>query len=113
MTAVKKDMHYFHTERTQGKKDFGPSVTKPNQGFRMKELIARMTAGAPPPVGRSTVFVDPKYGVDPLARYDVPIEEMAQIAENARQRIVDIEAEREAYIAEQNKQQNEPTPATT
>lgn len=90
-------MHYFESPPC-GKGGFAPSETKPNQGFRMKDLIARMTAGSPMPVGRDPVFIDPKYGVDPCARYDVPIEEMAMLADNARTRMEELQRLRDEQL---------------
>lgn len=90
--------HYFNRNSpVYGGVTFSmPSETKPGQGFRPKEVVTRMIAGAPPPIGREPVYIDPDYGVDPLARFDVPIEEMASIAERARQRIEDYKATRDS-----------------
>lgn len=101
-------MHYFASSPCKGKGSFSESKTTPGQGFRMRDLVSRMTAGAPPPVGRNPVYIDPKYGVDPLARFDVPIEEMAQLAQNARDRLDMLIAERDAAIAAADA--NDPAP---
>lgn len=93
--AVKKHMHYFCSASNVGKKGFTPSKTTPGQGFRPREIVSRMMAGAPPPVGRNPVYINPDYGVDPLARFDVPIEEMAEKARLAQERLDALIAARE------------------
>ncbi|MDL2320069.1 hypothetical protein LJC45_02930 [Alistipes sp. OttesenSCG-928-B03] len=104
--ATKKDMHYFHSSQSNGKSGFTASRTRPAQGFRPKDIVQRMMAGAPPPVGRNPVYIDPNFGVDPLARFEVPIEEMAEKAALATDRLNALKAAQEAQKKEVEKLKN-------
>lgn len=102
------DMHYHCASDAPKRRSFSDSRCVPGQGFRPRDVVRRMIAGAPPPVGRNPVYIDPKFGVDPLARLDVPIEEMAAIAADATERLKSMQAQRKALLASQKTEKTPP-----
>lgn len=109
----KPDYHYFESAPYNGKDCSGKSVTMPGQGFRPKDMIARMIAGAPPPVGKEPIYIDPSYGVDPLARFDMPIEELQQLSESYGMRIRELQELKEQHKADNPPPADPPPPVPT
>lgn len=58
-------------------KEFGPSVTEPDQGYRMRDVVRRSQAGAP--VGQHPpVYMPDDDRIYPASRLDYPIEQAYQ-----------------------------------